>query len=437
MAYGQNHLFWDVTICFVPWVIPTKMTPFALPKRVRSFERRHMSLSVNPSPAPERDDNPLAQASFNRDELLRPGELTPEWRIREITTPKALEVFAKRLAKEKVFSVDTETWGPEGEPLDRDLCLIQIGIPRKNGGTPTEGKGQVVLIDVLALQAAADLQTQAAGEKVNPLAALKSALENANTTKVVHHAQFETEQFAKYGIKLQGVTDTEKYAKELRPDLYSYSLKACCLEILGVSMSKEEQKSDWHKRPLAPEQVAYAALDAEWTMRLFQKLQKMEKSLAINPKMDVDELLSEVVGAAGRRMELLRRAGIGNELALEEVRMDRLKEAIKDKLMETLGPGEKAIDHSGPYGSAKAGRRAVTELNVNKLKQELPDVAAEVIYETAKIKEITDALKERGFDAAQIEDVMSRLKDIVGYSKPSAELWPKFSRIYSGEVEKE
>lgn len=379
------------------------------------------------TPAPERDDSPLSQASFNRDDRHRllPDPVTPEWKIREITTPRALTAFAKRLEKEAVFSVDTETWGPEGERLDRDLCLIQVGIPRK-----TEGKGQVVLIDVVALQKAADELALKGGETINPLQSLKKALENKDQKKIVHHAQFESEQFAKYGIKLAGVVDTEAYAKQLRPDLFSYSLKACCLEILGVVMSKEEQKSDWHKRPLTDEQRNYAALDAEWTMRLFQKLERMEKQLAIDPKLGVDALLGAIVDAAKTRMDLLRQAGIGNAYALEEVRMERLKEAIKEKLMDALPPGEKSVDHSGPNGSARAGRRAMTEVNINKLRQELPDIAEEVIYDAVKIKEIVDALKERGFDTQQIDDIMSRIRDVVGYSKPSAELWPKFSKIY-------
>jgi microsomal dipeptidase-like Zn-dependent dipeptidase len=395
----------------------------------------HANLDPNYSPDPAREPSPFADASFNRASLssaLGPA-VEPSWKIREINNTRAFNAFVKRLEKEQIFSVDTETWGPEGERLDRDLCLIQIGIPRKENGRPTD-QGQVVLIDVVALEEAAAAQSKKSGTAVNPLAALKKVLEAKGVTKVVHHAQFESDQFAKYGIKLNGIVDTEKFAREMRPDLYSYSLKACCLEVLDAVISKDEQKSDWHRRPLSREQVAYAALDAEWTMRLYNKLTAQEEKLAVRPTATVDELMAEIISAAAKRMELLRQAGVGNDYALEEVRMERLKEAIKEKLAEKLGPGEKAIDHSGPHGSAKAGRRAITEINIAKLKQEFPDIASEVVFETAKLKDITDQLKARGFDTQQIEDVMSRLKDLVGYSKPSAEVWPKFSRIYTPDT---
>ena len=38
--------------------------------------------------------------------------------------------------------------------------------------------------------------------------------------------------------------------------------RATSAEVLGVALDKELQTSDWGARPLAPAQLAYAALDA-------------------------------------------------------------------------------------------------------------------------------------------------------------------------------
>lgn len=353
-----------------------------------------------------------------------PAPVTPEWPIQVIASAKDLGTLVKTLQKEKMISVDTETWGPDGERLDRDLCLIQIGVPPK-GKQP---HGTSYLVDVIALTNEA-----AAGE--NPLAAMKGLLEDRGILKVAHHAQFETAQFAKYKISLQGVEDTEKLARELRPDMASYTLRACCIEILGVSLSKEEQKSDWHKRPLSESQRDYAALDAEWTVKLHQKLDAMRKSIAVDPAWDNDKLLAEIVAATGKRLDMVRDAGIGNDYALEQVRIERLTAQLQENLKKQLKPGEQVADHYGPNGSARVGRRAVTELDIDRLRAEFPDIAEVVIQATVKLKDLTDELKRRNFDTEQIEDVLSRLKKVVGYSTPAAQVWPKYSNLYQQKGE--
>ncbi|TYK11277.1 exonuclease mut-7-like protein [Cucumis melo var. makuwa] len=49
----------------------------------------------------------------------------------------------------------------------------------------------------------------------------------------------------------------------------SKSLAAICSELLGFSLSKELQCSDWSVRPLTEEQIAYAAMDAHCLLEIF------------------------------------------------------------------------------------------------------------------------------------------------------------------------
>ena len=51
------------------------------------------------------------------------------------------------------------------------------------------------------------------------------------------------------------------------------SLRATCAHWLGERMSKEEQRSDWAARPLSPEQMRYASLDASMCLRVLDAME--------------------------------------------------------------------------------------------------------------------------------------------------------------------
>ncbi|KAJ7965309.1 exonuclease mut-7-like [Quillaja saponaria] len=52
------------------------------------------------------------------------------------------------------------------------------------------------------------------------------------------------------------------------------SLATICGELLGFSLSKELQCSDWSRRPLTEEQITYAAMDAHCLLKIFNVLQE-------------------------------------------------------------------------------------------------------------------------------------------------------------------
>ncbi|KAK7385002.1 hypothetical protein VNO78_30709 [Psophocarpus tetragonolobus] len=53
----------------------------------------------------------------------------------------------------------------------------------------------------------------------------------------------------------------------------SKSLSTICAEVLGFSLSKELQCSDWSQRPLTEEQIMYAAMDAHCLLNIFKIFQ--------------------------------------------------------------------------------------------------------------------------------------------------------------------
>ena len=91
--------------------------------------------------------------------------------------------------------------------------------------------------------------------------------------KVVHNARFEQRVLAAAGLALSGVFDTMADFKRLRGTevLGGHSLATLCEREFGVTMDKSQQTSNWNRRPLNPDQLRYAALDAEVLLRLYDR----------------------------------------------------------------------------------------------------------------------------------------------------------------------
>jgi len=143
------------------------------------------------------------------------------------------------LAEEPVVGLDVET-----TLGTQSLCLIQIATPSKT-----------FLIDALEL---ADL---------SPVA---NILSDPSIRKIIHRASFERSVLQRHGMTIANVVDTMVVSKKLRGAVEGgHSLKAVARRELGQPVDKEEQCSDWTRRPLTPSQLAYAAVDAEILVRLY------------------------------------------------------------------------------------------------------------------------------------------------------------------------
>jgi 3'-5' exonuclease len=312
-----------------------------------------------------------------------------EW----VTTPAELEQVAAQLVDEPIISVDTETSG--WQVGNEQLCLIQIGVPNQR---------RVILVDVL---------------KAGPPTALAPVLAAPTPLIIAHNASFEERQFARYDMKMKGVRDTLTMSRQLRPDLPNHTLRTCCKLLLGLELSKQEQTSDWSVRPLSDAQVAYARLDAEVAVSLYNYLAELEAKASRELDLPVEDLVKEYGATLKHRYDLS--AGISHELAFLQAREAKIKEMIRQKLID----GEPAYD--GPYGKCSIQKVKRTEVNPERVREVFPEFADEVIQEFVDRKRFDSVAKERGLPKSAIESVLDTvgfndrlqlsLKDEVGFSE--------------------
>jgi len=163
--------------------------------------------------------------------------------IRWVTTQEELRTAVDALLQERVIGLDVET-----TLGTRTLCLAQIAATECT-----------YLIDALAL---------------DTLQALDLLLVSPAVTKLIHNAQFESQVLGQHGLSIEPVVDTMHLSRNARGHGTSggHSLAAVCQRELGVAVCKQQQTSDWTRRPLDESQVAYAALDAELLLQLFARL---------------------------------------------------------------------------------------------------------------------------------------------------------------------
>ena len=97
---------------------------------------------------------------------------------------------------------------------------------------------------------------------------------DAGTTKLIHFAAFGRSVLSRYGFQVEPVVDTMELSRAARgmDAEGGHALSEVCRRELGQPLDKSEQTSDWARRPLSEEQVAYAALEAEVLLRLVELL---------------------------------------------------------------------------------------------------------------------------------------------------------------------
>jgi ribonuclease D len=294
------------------------------------------------------------------------------------TTSEEVARVAESIANEPIISVDTETSG--WQVGNEQLCLIQIGVP---------GQQRVILVDVI---------------KAGPPLALAPVLAAPSPLIVAHNASFEERQFARYDMKMKGIKDTLTMARQLRSDLPNHTLRTCCKLLLGIDMSKQEQTSDWSVRPLTDSQIAYARLDAEIAITLYDYLAGLEAQASRELDLPVADLVKEYGAVLRHRYEIS--AGISHELAFLQAREAKIRETIRLKLIE----GEPAYD--GPFGKCSIQKVKRTEVNPARVREVFPEFADEVIQEFVDRKRFDSVAKERGLPRSAIESVL----DTVGFN---------------------
>ena len=144
-------------------------------------------------------------------------------------------------------AIDTETLGLN--PHRDRLCVVQI--------SPGDGTADVIQI--------------AAGQKRAPN--LVSLLRNRRITKLFHFGRFDLAVlYHAFGVMPEPVFCSKIASRLVRTYTDRHGLKDLCNELIGVSLSKVQQSSDWAAETLTPEQLEYAASDVLYLHQLREKL---------------------------------------------------------------------------------------------------------------------------------------------------------------------
>src|SRR5713101_2683488 len=153
----------------------------------------------------------------------------PVW----IRGPAELRTLAAALAGARTLAIDTEADSLHHYP--GKLCLVQIA----------DDAGRAHLVDPLALPTLAPL---------GPLFA------DPRIVKVFHAADNDLAYLKRlYGFTVVSLFDTAVAARLLGAS--ALGLDGLLRDYLGIEPGKSRQKDDWSRRPLTPEQEAYALND--------------------------------------------------------------------------------------------------------------------------------------------------------------------------------
>ena len=148
-----------------------------------------------------------------------------------------------------IIALDSETMGLN--PKRDKLCLVQI----------SNGDEVCHLVKI-------DLST----EKPHNLIKI---LKNNKIQKIFHYARFDVAVFKhNFKINIKNIYCTKIASKLVRTYTDKHGYKDLCSELLGKSISKTEQSSDWGGE-LTKEQQKYAATDVLYLHKLKDKLDMM------------------------------------------------------------------------------------------------------------------------------------------------------------------
>lgn len=160
---------------------------------------------------------------------------------------------------------------------------------------------------------------------------------------IAHNAMFELKHLLHKGVypKKLGCTlladrILNGNRRELRETLglsTAAGLKDLAKDLLGLTISKEQQTSDWSQENLTPEQIEYAALDAVLTIKIFE----IQKKLIVQLKLNRSYQILRDAQYAVARMELW---GIGFDVVKHKSLIDgwhHESERLKNTILEAIG----------------------------------------------------------------------------------------------------
>ncbi len=159
-----------------------------------------------------------------------------------VESPGQLAACVEDVAHSARVGLDTESNGFHA--YYEKVCLLQISTPEADWAIDTLALGVAPLLPLLADRA---------------------------RECVLHAAEYDVLCMKRdYGFSFGRIFDTHAAAKTLGID--RVGLHDLLGDQLGVQLAVDEQRSDWGKRPLSPEQLQYAFADVRYLLPLREKL---------------------------------------------------------------------------------------------------------------------------------------------------------------------
>jgi ribonuclease D len=204
-------------------------------------------------------------------------ERAPEW----IATPSALEVLARDISRAPLVAVDTES--DSLFSYFEKVCLLQISTREID-----------YVVDPLALSPAQN------GAHAGGLDLLAPFFADEKIEKVFHAAEYDILCLKRdYGFEFKNIFDTMVAARIL--GWKNVGLGNILQEHFGVTLNKKMQRADWGRRPLLPEQMAYAREDTHYLLALRDvQLGELERLGRLEEAREEFERLTRVQPAARR-----------------------------------------------------------------------------------------------------------------------------------------
>src|SRR5215212_5103606 len=222
-----------------------------------------------------------------------------------------------------MIGLDVETTGLT--PHEGRLSLLQAAAPGRD----------TLVIDCLAVDSTPFLDTlMGAGEAI-----------------VAHNANFEELWLREYGREfhledtmimshvLYGGTELSKRTR--------HSLAAVVERELGEELAKDEQTSDWAARPLTPEQIKYAAKDAEILLYLAPILQRKIREAGLERVYQLENRVRPALDAMERRGVAMRRDKLEALIEDYTARAERLRGELAEEWGINPGSSKQLIEHFG------------------------------------------------------------------------------------------
>ncbi len=170
---------------------------------------------------------------------VEPIEISPPPAYTLISTPECFQKMLERLTKAPRLAIDIEA--DSFYHYFEKVCLIQISTDEKT-----------YILDPLAIRNIGEF-----GRFVS----------DPSVEKVFHAAGYDVYCLRRdYNFAFANIFDTRVAAQLLGRELLG--LNVLMEEFLGIRHSKRRQRDDWSRRPLAAEQLEYAAMDTHYLLRL-------------------------------------------------------------------------------------------------------------------------------------------------------------------------